>query len=414
MGGALARCTDDQAGPTNPPNPQASSIEHFVVVMMENRSFDHLLGWLPGADGRQAGLTYLDATGAAHQTYPLAPDYQGCGHLDPDHTRAGGLVEYNDGACDGWMRANDVYSIGYYRKADLPFLGQAATDWTTFDRYFCPILAETFPNRFYQHCGQTDRLHNTTEISTLPTIWDRLAERGLQGRYYYSDVPFLGLWGSKFRGISRPLDAFFVDCAAGALPHVAFVDPRFIGELRGVSTDDHPFSDLRSGENFLNQIYAAITTGPAWAKCALFINFDEWGGFFDHVPPPLGPVPTADVAAGHTDGRRGFRTPAILVSPYARRRHTSHVVYDHASVLRMIEWRWGLVPLSERDRAANNLAVELPRVGPALDAPAYRVPSVVSAPCVPPAAVPSQGSRGPSTGEWEGLREVARRHGWPV
>ncbi|HXL33646.1 MAG TPA: alkaline phosphatase family protein, partial [Gemmatimonadales bacterium] len=160
------------------PDPATTGIEHIVVFMMENRSFDHFLGWLPGADGRQAGLTYSDAGGAPHATFPLAPDFQGCGYADPDHSYAGGRVEYDDGACDGWLRANDVFSIGYYRQEDLAFLGHAVPDWTSFDQYFCSILGPTFPNRIYQHAGQTDRIANTATISLLPTIWDRLAARG--------------------------------------------------------------------------------------------------------------------------------------------------------------------------------------------------------------------------------------------
>src|SRR2546430_34516 len=135
------------------PDPAASGIEHVIVFMMENRSFDHFLGWLPGADGQQAGLAYVDAAGVPHSTFPLAPDFQGCGYGDPDHSYAGGRVEYNGGACDGWLRANDVFSIGYYRQEDLPFLGRAVLDWRSFDRYFCAILGPTFPNRIYQHAG---------------------------------------------------------------------------------------------------------------------------------------------------------------------------------------------------------------------------------------------------------------------
>src|SRR2546430_10000602 len=112
------------------PDPASCGIEHVVVFMMENRSFDHFLGWLPGADGRQAGLTYADSSGVTHSTFPLAPDFQGCSYNDPDHSYAGGRVEYNNGACDGWLRANDVFSIGYYRQQDLAFLGRAAPDWT--------------------------------------------------------------------------------------------------------------------------------------------------------------------------------------------------------------------------------------------------------------------------------------------
>src|SRR5436309_10140690 len=142
------------------PSPGGSGLDHVVVVMMENRSFDHLLGWLPHADGKQAGLSYADAAGAQHQTYPLAPDFQGCAYGDPDHSYDGARVEWNNGACDGWLRANDQYSIGYYRQQDLPFLGRAAPAFTTCDRYFAPLMGPTFPNRFYSLSGVTDRTSN--------------------------------------------------------------------------------------------------------------------------------------------------------------------------------------------------------------------------------------------------------------
>ena len=105
------------------PQPSHSGIEHIVVVTMENRSFDHYLGWLKKADGRQAGLTYVDQAGVEHATHRLAPDFQGCGHPDPDHSYDGGRIEYNGGLCDGWLRAgqNDEYAIGYYTDDDLPF-----------------------------------------------------------------------------------------------------------------------------------------------------------------------------------------------------------------------------------------------------------------------------------------------------
>src|SRR5258708_5664361 len=117
------------------PPPEDSGIDHIVVVMMENRSFDHYLGWLPGANGKQGGLTYLDRYGVPHGTYHLQ-DTQGCGHPDPDHSFEGGRVEYNNGGCDGWLRAgqNDVFSIGYYLQRDLAFYGNAAPYWTVCDR----------------------------------------------------------------------------------------------------------------------------------------------------------------------------------------------------------------------------------------------------------------------------------------
>jgi phospholipase C len=389
-------------------SPGASGVDHFVFVMMENRSFDHFLGWLPGANGQQAGLSYRDRAGVAHPTHRLAPDFQGCGFADPDHSYAGGRVEFNGGACDGWLRAgqNDVYALGYYQGTDLPFLGRAAPGWTTCDRYFSPIMAETFPNRLYQHAGQTDRLQSTAQISTLPTIWDRLSARGLKGRYYYSDLPFLAVWGTKYLGISRLIQQFYLDCLLGTLPHVAFVEPRLTGESTGTTNDDHPHGDIRAGDSFLNDIYKAVSTSPAWPRTVLVLSFDEWGGFFDHVPPPAAPIPPADRAAGNLDGLRGFRVPAIVISPFARRQFVSHTLYDHTSVLRMIEWRWGLQPLTVRDSTANNLAGVLDFTHRNTQAPKYAVPKLSSgAPC--PTA--------PSAGRlvWDPLRDLAQRYNWP-
>jgi len=379
---------------------------------MENRSFDHLLGWLPGADGRQAGLSYVDRDGASHETYPLAPDYQGCGHADPDHSYEGGRAEYNGGACDGWLRAgsNDLFAIGYYVESDVAFFANAAPGWTTCDRYFAGILGPTFPNRFHLHAAQTDRLSNSFEISTLPTIWDRLAAAGLTGRYYFSDAPFLGLWGPKYAPISRTFDHFLDDCAAGTLPEVAFVDPRFINEATGTSNDDHPFSDIRNGEDFLNQVYTAVIQSPDWKHTVLVITFDEWGGFFEHVPPPLAPIPPASQAAGDVDGRLGFRVPSIVISPYAPRGVVSHTQFDHTSVLRFIEWRWNLPPLTVRDATANNLALALDFGKPNRNAPLYMVPPGPFGGACPSTSSPAFAE----SNEWVEVRTVARSYGWSV
>ena len=388
------------------PDPGASGIDHVVVVMMENRSFDHYLGWMDAVDGRQAGLRYPDASGVLHATHRLAPDYQGCGFSDPDHSFEGGRVEYNGGRCDGWLVAgdNDEYAIGYYTRRDLPFLGNAATHWTVCDRYFSAIMAETYPNRFYQHAAQTDRLINTSDLSTLPTIWDRLADAGLDGRYYFSDAPFLGLWGTKYLPIARTLANFLVDAAAGTLPEVAFVDPRFIGAAEGTSGDDHPHADIRNGEAFLDLIYRAVTQSPAWPSTVLVITYDEWGGFFEHVPPPPGPVAAAEQALGNTDGLRGFRVPCVLISPFARRGGVSSTLFDHTSTLRMIEWRWGLAPLTVRDAAANNLAEALDFTASNLKAKQFDVPA---GPFGTPCDVDVDD-------KWTVLRTLATGLGWPL
>ncbi|MGN6160713.1 MAG: alkaline phosphatase family protein, partial [Marmoricola sp.] len=321
----------------------------------------------------------------------------------------GGRIELNGGACDGWLRAglNDAASISYYQQADLPFFGQAAPQWTVFDNYFAAVMAETYPNRFYQHCAQTPELHNSTSTVTTPTIWDSLAKAGVSGKYYFGDVPFLALWGTKYLSISSPFATFLADAAAGQLPAVSFIDPRFEDESSGTSQDDHPHADIRAGEAFLNQVYQAVTTSPNWSRTALIINFDEWGGFYDHVAPP---VATADVSS--VTAQRGFRVPCMMISPFAPRGVVNHDLYDHTSILKMIEWRFGLPALTPRDDAANNLANALDFTNaPNLKAPIYNVPSFVTAGCDVGVTASVDG---PESDEWSALKISAKQNGWTL
>jgi len=417
------------------PNPVASGIDHVIVVMMENRSFDHYLGWLPGADGKQAGLRYLDDNGEGHDTYPLAPEWQGCAFRDPDHSHEGGMVQFNDGACDRFLAGNaigDLFPIGYYTQQDLSFHGQAAPAWTAYDRYFTSIMAETYPNRFYQHAAQTVQIHNNiqdafTNPATIPTIWDRLVDAGLTGTYYYSDLPFIGLWGSKYMddGTAQPFSKFLTDAAAGTLPNVSFIDPIFSADAAtGLSQDDHPFADIRSGQAFLSRVYDAVIASPQWPNTALFINYDEWGGFFDHVPPPdAGVIPEADRTACEEEGvvpfsRMGFRVPTIAISPFARRRYVSHTQYDHTSILKMIAWRWNLPYLTARDATANNIADSFDFGSPNLSAPTFTVPQGPFGEECESGGAPVNSAaaqaRAKHIAEWNQLRLLAQHYGFPT
>lgn len=390
------------------PAPNKSGIEHIIVVMMENRSFDHFMGWVPGSDGRQSGLTYTDRSGVPHSTYPLAPDYQGCSYADPDHSYQGGRVEYNGGACDGWLRAgmNDQYAIGYYTRADLPFYAAATPAFTVCDRYFAPIMASTWPNKIYQHAAQTDRLDNRLAPCSLPTIWDRLADHSISRKYYFSDLPFLALWGPKYLPITRHVSEFYDDCAAGTLPRVSVIDPRFLGAKYGLSNDDHPHADIRNGQAFLSSIYQAVTRSPSWSKTVLVINYDEWGGFFDHVRPAYAPVPPGDAALG-SDGLRGFRVPNMVISPWSPAGKVDHMLFDHTSVLRMIEWRWNLRPLTVRDSNANNLAQVLDFSKRNLRPPAIPVPTEFFGTLCPLTEVPPPD-------KWTWLAELAAQFGYEI
>jgi phospholipase C len=380
------------------PSPETSGIDHIVVVMMENRSFDHLLGWLPGGNGTQAGLAYLDKNNEAHPTYRLTT-FVGCSHPDPDHSYAGGRSEYNNGLMDGWLRTttNDVFSIGYYEEADLPFFSALARNFTTLDNYFASILSSTFPNRVFQHAAQTDRLSNTLDLSTLPTIWDTLAVAGVSHKYYYSNVPFLALWGVKYLGMSALFADFLADAKSGNLPAVSFVDPRFTILDDGLGNDDHPHADLRAGEAFLGQVYRALTSSPQWKNTVLIINRDEWGGFYDTVVPPRVIAPN-EIDTDLVEGQAllGCRVPVVVVSPFTRSSNPAvpridSQFYDHTSVLKMIEWRFNLPPLTSRDASDQvaNLAMALN-----FGAPDYSVPTlpVISTPFPTPCGLFELGS----------------------
>jgi phospholipase C len=339
------------------PLPTASGIDHIVVLVMENRSFDHFLGWVPGADGRQAGLQYQDGNGLWHDTHHLR-DWSGCGYSDPDHSVQGGQKQLDHGRCDGFRRGNvDDYALGYYLPADVPMNKFLVDHFTVCDRWFCSILGPTYPNRLYTHTGTTDRLDNTMTESSLPTIWDRLAAAGVPANYYYSDLPFLALWGQKYVPIARRVDAFFAQAASGTLPAFSYVDPYFVGEDQGGSNDDHPHADIRRGQAFLSQVVKALMASPTWHNTVLVITYDEWGGFFEHVAPPRLPDRRSAPALGL--GQAGFRVPGYVISPFAPRHHVDSRVFDHTSILKMVEWRFGLRPLQPRDANARNLVTAL-------------------------------------------------------
>jgi phospholipase C len=367
--------------PTTLPSPNDSGIDHIVVVVMENRSFDHYLGWMAtepkfgAVEGKQAGLSYVDSNGATQSTYRLAVR-QGCGMDDPDHSYSGGRVQFNGGACDGFAKTSpDTFPLGYYTRADLPFYGgssgkQGFVDVaTTFDHWFASILSSTYPNRYYTHAGRTERVDNTMATTEMPTIWDRLAAANVSANYYFSDLPFLALWGDKYLPISRHMETFFPQAASGTLPSFSYLDPFFLGEDQGGSNDDHPHADIWRGQAFLSLVVQAVVSSPLWSRTALVVTYDEWGGFFDHVAPPQLPDDRPLGTADFDHSQAGFRVPAFVLSPFAKRGAVNATQFDHTSMLKLAEWRWGLQPLAPRDGAANNIADVLDFANPDFSVP---------------------------------------------
>src|SRR5258707_623513 len=345
----------------------SNGVEHVVVLMMENRSFDHFLSWLPDADGRH-DIASLSTDGNVYPNYPLAPVFQGCGYSDPSHCWEGWLVQPNFGKMDGFLQrppapennrgvtlaAANTFPVGYYTNhhhdhtpkavPDLPVIGALAENYTVLDRYFCSFAGETFPNRFYQHAARTDRDHNTGVISTLPSIWDQLSPipntQGVPtGGYFFPGLPFLGLWGLK----------------------------------------DYPFWD-------------PLAPG---------------GGGGVGVPVVTPPV-LGTRAAGDLPNVRVVE-PAIVVSNLAPARVVHHRPFEHASTLKLIESTFGLHPMTARDAHAQDLGQFLdgrPRHG----APAGTIPTSaqVPGPADDAAAVCSASS------VQAGSPPPQRRHGRPL
>ncbi|HEX4773441.1 MAG TPA: alkaline phosphatase family protein [Bryobacteraceae bacterium] len=392
-GSRYSRAFAQSASANSVPAPAESGIDHIVIVTMENRSFDHLLGWLPNANGIPNWLTYPDPSGARHLVYSLAPDYTGCSHPDPDHSYDGSRICYDGGTMQGFLldTSNDVYCIGYYNASDIPFYAALAQTYTACDNWHAAILGPTFPNRMFIWAAQTDRLGDTFELSSLPTIFDALDAANISHRYYFNNVPYLALWGLKYVSSTALYANFLSDAATGNLPAVSFVDPRYTVLDDGTGNDDHPHADIRNGDAFLSQVYHALAAGPNWANTVLIVMFDEWGGFFEHVAPPRVVAPANSPDQDLVDGAAllGFRVPTVIASPFTKAipgqpNPVDHALYDHTSALKLIEWRWGLPPLTARDSsgAIGNPATNFNFNSPDASVPALPMPHEVFArPC---------------------------------
>jgi phospholipase C len=419
----ISAAATSQASPL--PSPSNMPIDTFVVLMQENRSFDHYFGWRSDADGKNAGLFYPDDVGVPHPTHPLAPDFQGCAFNDPDHSWEGGRVEYDGGKLDGFRRSpNDDFALGYYNEADIPFIPALAKNFTLYDRYFASLLGPTWPNREYMHSatsgGNKTNAQPQDAVAAIPngglykweTIWDLMIAQGLSVGYYFSDLPFIGVFGSRYLSIIKPVSEFYADAAAGRLPNLAFVDPMFLdgGGGRGLSGDEHPHGDIRIGQAFMADIAHAFVNSPQFRTGAMFVNYDEWGGFFDHVSPVLVPDDRQSSNLDENFGITGFRVPGVAISPYARRGSVSHMTVTHESILKLLSYRFGLGYLNKRHRYASNIGRSFDWDNPNFDVPDLPLPGVpITTPCdtqgtgLDPAAEASEESEGLHIGSPEML-----------
>jgi phospholipase C len=370
----LPGCTDGDGAA------QPGAIEHLVVLMMENRTYDHLLGarslveGKPG-DGIVAGFSNPDSAGDPVAVWRATPDTLCV--LDPPHGWGPSHEQFNGGALDGFLREHqarhpgDLAAMQYLVREHVPVTWALADHYASCDRWFASLMGPTWPNRMYWHTGQSNGIlaNDLPDSIDWATIYDRLNARGVPWRYYFGDLPVLAAVGRLVQDENmRPFTRFLDDAANGDLPPVTYLDPAF-----GFN-DDHPPHHPIFGQQLIAAIYTALATSPLWPKTLFVITYDEHGGFFDHVAPPK----TADDRAADGFDQLGFRVPTVVIGPYVKQGVIS-TQYDHTSVLKHIETMFGLDPLTARTTAASDLTdcLDLERMAAGDWAEAAPIPEVV-------------------------------------
>ena len=358
MSRLLAACGGGDGGP--------QGITTWVFLMMENRTYDHMLGartlleGKPG-DGLVAGMSNPDADGVPVAIWAATAAEPDQCVIDPPHGWDPSRVQLDDGACDGFIIAHqarapgDIAPMQYMNRERLPVTWALADAYTSCDRWFASLLGPTLPNRMYWHAATAMGATNNDavlalDLDTIPTLYHRLNDAGVDWAYYYGDAPVLGIaLAPEVNGgrVKRFYYDFLDDAAAGRLPPVVYIDPTF----GSGGNDDHPPHHPALGQQLISAVYTALATSPQWKNCNLVITYDEHGGFFDHVAPGTAP----DERAADGFGQLGFRVPALVIGPYARQGYVSSVPYEHTSPIKHLANLYGFEPLTLRDAAANDL-----------------------------------------------------------
>lgn len=360
--GALGAVGCDRPVPAAPSPlwvPPASRADHIVLVMMENRSFDHYLGSLSlnegraDVDGLLAGMSNPSPLGGLVKPGPLR---EWC-VPDPPHGWDSSHGQFADGLNNGFAESyfdetgeDPAWALGYHDRALLPVTYALSDAYVTCQKWFASVMGPTWPNRVFTHCGENQGMRSNDlpdgTFYSARTLYDQLDEAGLSWSYYYSDAPFIAVLGDiVMRDEVRQIDEFYADAAAGTLPAVSVVEPAFS------FNDDHPPHHPLLGQLFLASIHDALARSPAWGRTLLVITYDEHGGFYDHVPPPK----TVDDRAEEGFDQLGFRVPTLVCGPWVKAGHVSDVVHDHTSWLKTVQERFGLDSLTTRNAAANDL-----------------------------------------------------------
>jgi phospholipase C len=422
--GKAVRSPDSLPDPKRPAGTatEALPFDHVVVVMMENHSFDNLLGALANSGQPKAHGLRFDAAGNARNHNPGLDGKKVLAYPFGDTSQDHGVSQswnatheqIDGGKMDGFIRSTgSTQSMGYWTEDVLPFAYSFARGFTLANRWFCSAPCQTYPNRRFLMAGTAygDVSTDSESLQDPPppngTIFDRFQTYGISWRNYFTDLPQTGIIPTiieKYPANIAPIAQFYIDCLAGTLPSVSFVDPEFgaiseIGapltkvpglealgaKLETTGGDEEAPQDLSYGENWAYDVVNAVLNSPAWPRTLLIYTYDEHGGYYDHVKPPAAIAPDSippNLEAGDSPGGYdlyGPRVPGIVASPYSKPNAVTNVVHDHTSVLATIEAKWNLPALTYRDANARTVADFLDLKS----APALLDPPTISKPPAP-------------------------------
>jgi phospholipase C len=432
--GNPARAPNSLPDSTRPAGSADASLpfDHVVVVMMENHSFDNYFGMLPLRGQPLADGFSFDDNGNPLNSNPLRGGYQRAFRLQGT-CQPNGVIQTWDatrsqidgGRMDGFA-VTDTEAMGYWDESDIPFYYSLAKTFCVGNRSYCSATAQTYPNRRFLYAGTAQGLISSSASTfTMPapangSLMDMMSKYGVSWRNYFTDLPATAIVPQnleKYPLNYSPAAQFFLDCAAGTLPAVSFVDPEFgviddVGavlfnylnplvdklptalqtallsletKVEAQGGDEENPQDIAIGEAFVSRIVQAVMASPKWSRTLLVWTYDEHGGYYDHVPPvslvkpdnippELGPK---DIPGAYD--LSGIRVPTVVVSPYTRPNAVSNVAHDHTSIIATIAAKWNLPALTYRDAQAPTLFDYLDLNSP----PAFLTPPTLAAPSAP-------------------------------
>lgn len=349
---------DTQPTPKVPTTPKEllAGVEHIVVLMMENRSFDHFLGAL-SLDAGYAnkatvnGLKGTETNPAPDGTSVAAFKMSNFTPEDPPHSWDKAHAQFNGGLNDGFVKAHagefQHEAMGYHDRSQLPLYYWFADNFTVCDNWFASVMGPTWPNRFYLHATTSSGKKDNKPLFQAPnTIWDELKSKNISAKNYAAGVATWLVGGMPTKGgsVMAPIADFFDGATNGTLPAFCIIDPDY------TASDDHPSHNIQRGQAFVASVYQAIAQSPKWSKTLLIITYDEHGGFFDHVAPP------ATVDSNPEFAQLGFRVPAFVIGAMVKKGYVSKTQLEHSSVAATLKTRWDIGSLSARMDATKDIS----------------------------------------------------------